>query len=159
MRLRSGKIVGEKTEIKKKSFDAFLEVYNKLKTQHTYSDLNEYLLKKDTNNMIKICSLYLGFTVFSQNHWIKGTIDSLIEKLLNNTLLQTSIVKTEDDNCYICGCQDCGASAIKCPNNHLMHLECFYQKILNNLTPQGISFTFKVNFDCLHCDYCSYKII
>lgn len=164
MRLRNGKIIGEKTPIKtqiktKKPFDAFLEVYNKLKIYHTYNDLNEYLLKKDTNNMIKICSLYLAFTVFSQNHWIKEIIENLIEKLENNNLLQTSIVKTDDDNCYICGCQDYGELAIKCPNNHLMHLECFYQKVLTNLIPHGISFTCKVNNQCLYCDYCSYKII
>jgi hypothetical protein len=143
MNLRSGAIIDTS------NFQTdFVNSFYQIKLQYRYRKL----FKKTTlDTKYTIANLYIGFKTFynreytDKQHFILYLSSNILLNYRNNS---------ETETCYICGCNNSDIS-LYCQNNHIVHLECFYQQLLNNITKSGLSFS--IPNDPQRCDYCDAK--
>ncbi len=174
MKLRSGKIIGsdkqniintnnnliKKPDDFKNTFD-FMEAYNKIKSKHSFESLQNNIINKNIYNMIEICNLYLAFIVnFNKinNQYISK--NNLCINLYGNSLINIKSYKGELDSCLICRCLiEDNEFIVSCKNNHYIHLECFYAKIINRAYKNELSFNFDIFKEYINCGFCSSPLI
>ena len=146
MKLRSRKVLGD-TVLP----ETFMDTYFKLRSEFDNFDLlKEYSNRNDIESMKKICNLYFSFILYCSK---KGTLE-LREKLLENKIMTFETVKNLNDKCYICGDVQKNDIITKCSNNHVLHLQCLYEKIIINAVRKNKSYYFNIDYDCINCDYC-----
>jgi hypothetical protein len=143
MNLRSGAII-DNTLFQ----HDFLNSFYTLKLQYTYKKL----LKTPTlDTKYTIANLYIAFKYFCNKEFRDK--NNFILYLSSNILLKYRYPNC-DERCYICGSND-NSVCLYCENNHIVHLDCFYEKILREITPYGKSFI--IPRESQSCDYCNSK--
>jgi hypothetical protein len=154
MKLRNGKV-----------FDAHLDslktnywyIYQKIKSRHTFNNLYKYAEQNHTNKMIEICNLYFSVIIYTYNLYNNKT--EFLELFKENKLINFEKNIPDTECCYICRSNSFSdVFATKCSNNHPIHLECFYYKIIQPAKETDKDFMFHIDKTFINCDYCSARI-
>lgn len=137
VKLRNGKIYGEFSPKQSKSI--------------TYEEIQN---STDTSTIIYITN---SIVIYLKPHYQFRISETDIKQRL---LLKLANNLTEEENCYICGCNFSreNENIVYCHNKHYLHLECFREKLKTFISKNNFNtntnYDFLVDPDALKCDYC-----
>jgi hypothetical protein len=144
--LKSGKVLDSSNYQKEYFQKDFITLFYGLKGQYNYTDFHN---NPTFETKYTLCNLYAAYKTFFNKEYIDPF--GFLYNLSQNTLLQYKDLP-KDNNCYICGMDDC-TPALYCHNGHYTHIECYFEQILVTIKPMYT--TFLVPNNELRCDYCS----
>jgi hypothetical protein len=142
MKLRSGNVIDKVDNIQ----NIFVSLFYSIKSRYKYNDL---LNNPSIDTKYTIANLYIAFKIFYNREYLLDPYSFLLY-LSMNVLLRYKLMDT-NDYCYICRENNINY-VLYCEKGHSVHLDCFYEKILGDISDK-----FVISNTPIRCDYCDSK--
>ena len=143
MKLRSGNNIYNGNYINTIQSD-FVSLFYSIKSKYNYKEL---LNNPSIDTKYTIANLYIAFKIFYNKEYLLDPYSFLLY-LSMNVLLRYKIMDT-NEYCYICREND-NKYVLYCEKGHKVHLDCFYEQILGDITDKFI-----IPNSPSRCDYCN----